>query len=287
MTTKYFRGLFVFSFSALLACFLLSFTVPAVAHDNSSSHDVYRGMGDGFRALMSKDGYGRSVFTLYVNLDVTITNESRKSATDKLVEKLGTAFIVHDKFLLTNKHVADVSAIKKEYTKRIDKLYSALVPSQKVTLRFTESYKAIDSSNVTFLVSLIKMSDSIDAALFQFTKTDLSRKSFIIQNESESLFSPVAVPGSPLGITNMVAYGQMARAELADDCGDKKQGYLLFMSSVNPGNSGGPLYNLETDKVNGIVTSYLGTSEHNSMISCAVPSSLLIKFLDENLPPRK
>lgn len=258
----------------------------ATAHDNPSSHEAYKGMGDGFRALMSKSGYGRSVFTLYVNLDVIITNESGKNATDNLVEKLGTAFIVRGK-LLTNKHVADVSDIKKEYVKRINKLYSDLNPPQKVTLHFLESYKAVDSSNVTFLVSLVKMSDSIDAALFQFEKPDPFRKSFILQDESEGLFSPVATPGSPLGISNMVGFGYNARAELYDECGDNKEKYLLFMASLNPGNSGGPLYNLETDKVNGITTGYLGTKDHNSMISCAVPASLLIKFLDENLSSRK
>lgn len=283
MTIKYFCSHLRFFF----LCLLVAFSMIATAHDNPSSHDVYKGMGDGYRALMSKKGYGRSVFTLYVNLDVTITNESGKNATDNLVGKLGTAFIVRDK-LLTNKHLADVSDIKKEYAKRINKLYSDLNPPQKVTLRFTESYKAVDSSDVTFLVSLVKMSDSIDATLFQFEKPDPSRKSFILEDESESLFSPVAVPGSPLGISKMIGFGHIARVELYDECGDNKEQYLLFMSSLNPGNSGGPLYNLETDKVNGMVTAFLTTKNGgNSMISCATPASALIKFLDENLPSRK
>lgn len=287
MTNKYlrehFRGTFVF----FIVCLLFAYCLPANAHDNPASHAMLKAWGDSSRALMSKEGYGRSFFTLYTNLEVTVTNESGKSVTQQLVEKLGTSFIVGGNFLLTNKHVADVDNIKKEYTEKINKVYSTLVPPQNVTLQFTESYKAVDSSNITFVVSLVKISDSIDAALFRFDKKlNPPRKSFALQDESESLFSPVAVPGSPLGISDVIGFGHIARAKLYE-CGDEKQEYLLFISSINPGNSGGPLYNLETDKVNGMVTMFLTPNVGNNSISCAVPASLLMKFLDENLPSRK
>lgn len=282
MTNTYFRG-----FSALLACFLLVFITPTAAHDNLSSHNVFKGMGDGYRALMSKDGYGRSFFTLYVNLDVTITNESGKSTTENLVEKLGTAFYTNG-VLLTNRHVTDVAKRKKEYTKKVHALYSALSPPQTVSLRFSKSYKAVDSSGVTFLVSLPVSSDTIDAALFRFQTEPVSPpKSFILQDENEVSFSPVAALGSPFDISNMLVTGNIARDKLYQCGDDKTREYLLFMSSINPGNSGGPLYNLETDKVNGMVTATLGENGNNSMISCAVPASALIKFLNENLLLRK
>ncbi len=283
MTTKYFCGI-----SALFLAILLAFTISATAHDDVNSHNIFKGMGDASRALMSKEGYGRSVFTLYVNLDVTIINESGKKAKQEIAGKIGTAFIVRDDgFLLTNNHVIDAGKMRKEYSKKVRELYSTLAPPQRVTLRFKESYKAVDSSGVTFLVSVFKQSDSIDAAILRFEKIDPSRKVFILEDESESLFSPIAVPGSPLGIPNMIGFGHIARAALDSACGDNKEEYLLFMSSLNPGNSGGPLYNLETDKVNGMVTAYLLSNGGNSMISCAVPASSLIKFLDKNLPPRK
>lgn len=288
MTNKYFRDISVFFLPALLICLLFSFCTLANAHNDTNSHKVFKGMGDASRALMSKEGYGRSVFTLYVSLDATITNESGKNATENLVEKLGTAFIVRDDgFLLTNRHVADVSKIKKEFSEKLQALYSALSPPQKVDLHFTESYKAVDSSGITFLVSVVKISDSIDAAIFQFQQTPaLRRKSFALEDESEGLFSPVAVLGSPLGISNVIGFGHIARTKLYG-CGDEKQEYLLFISPLNPGNSGGPLYNLETDKVSGMVTAYIVSNKGNSLISCAVPASLLIKFLNENLPPEK
>jgi S1-C subfamily serine protease len=286
MTTKY-PYKYSYRISAFFLALLLAFSIPAAAHDSLSSHSVFKGMGDGYRALMSKDGYGRSFFTLYVNLDVTITNESGKSTTENLVEKLGTAFYTNG-VLLTNSHVTDVTKRKKEYIEKTHALYSALSPPQTVSLRFNKSYKAVDSNGVTFLVSLPVRSDTIDAALFRFqTEPASPPKSFILQDESEVSFSPIAALGSPFDISNMLVTGNIARDKLYHCVNDKTQEYLLFMSSINPGNSGGPLYNLETDKVNGMVTAALEENGNNSMISCAVPASALIKFLNENLPPRK
>lgn len=286
MTTKYLGKSFC-GISAFFLALLFVFGIPAVAHDNSSSHNVFKGIGDGYRALMSKEGYGRSLFTLYVSLDVTTTNESGKSTTEQIVGKLGTAFYVKG-FLMTNNHVVDVAKKREEYSKAVHKLYAALSPPQTVRLQFAESYKAVDSSGVMFLVSPPIRSDSIDAALFQFKVAPMvPPKTFILQDEHEVSFSPVAVLGSPLDISNMLAPGNIARAKLYQCTEDEKQDYLLFMSSVNPGNSGGPLYNLETDKVNGMVTAYLLNGEENSSISCAVPASALIKFVNENLPQKK
>lgn len=291
MTTKYpgksFCGISAFSLPALFTCLLLALSTPVAAHDNLSSHNVFKGMGDAYRALMSKDGYGRSFFTVYVNLDVTTTNESGKSTTQGLVEKLGTAFYTQE-VLLTNKHVTDVTSRKKEYSKKVHALYAALDPPQRVDLHFTESYKAVDSSGVTFLVSPPVRSDAIDAAFFRFqTEPASPPKSFVLQNEDEVSFSPVAALGSPFDISNMLVTGNIARDKLFQCGDDEKGGYLLFMSSINPGNSGGPLYNLETDKVNGMVTATIQENGNNSMISCAVPASALIKFLNENLSPIK
>jgi S1-C subfamily serine protease len=289
MKTKYLRGIAVFFLS-------LFFCAPTGAHDDLDSHAVFKGIGDGYRALMSKTGYGESFFTLYVYLDVVITNETGTKAKQNVVQKLGTTFIPDcngcgGNFLLTNNHVADVNEFKKETIKEIHDQYEALNPPQKVNLHFSKTYRAVDSSGVTFLVSLVKKSDSIDAALFRFEKEpNPPRKSFILQDEHEVSFSPVGVIGSPLKRSNMLVPGNIARAGLSRCSGDKKQEYLLFMSSINPGNSGGPLYNFETDKVNGMVTAFLTSGENgerNSMISCAVPASALIRFLKENVPPKK
>lgn len=285
MKTQYLRGLAVFFL-------LVLFCMPVAAHEDLNSHRIYKGMGDGFRALMSKDGYGGSLFTLYVHLDVKITNEMGKSKTENLVVQLGTAFIpdcngCQGRFLLTNNHVADVSKRKDEFAKEAHALYSKLNPPQSVTLHFTEKYKVIDFQGITFLVSLVKRVESPDAALFQFENIlSPRRKSFSLQDEGEVSFSPVAVPGSPLDIPNTLGYGHIAR-DVLFGCGDKNQNYLLFYGTINPGNSGGPLYNLETDKVNGMVTAYLSNDNNNSLISCAVPASALIKFLNENVPLKK
>lgn len=286
MTIKY-PGKSFCGIPALFLALLLTFSFSANAHNDANSHSVFKGMGDGYRALMSKDGYGRSFFTLYVNLDVTVTNESGKKAAQNLVEKLGTAFYTQG-VLLTNRHVTDVASRKKEYAKKVHALYAALDPPQRVDLRFAESYKAVDSSGVTFLVSLPVRSDTIDAAIFRFQTEPVSPpKSFVLQSEDGVSFSPIAALGSPFDISNMLVTGNIARDKLYHCSDDKAQEYLLFMSSINPGNSGGPLYNLETDRVSGMVTAYIEENGNNSMISCAVPASALIKFVNENLPSQK
>lgn len=283
MKIKHLVGFSAFFLSITLAVI----PVTASAHSDPFSHDVFRGIGNGYRALMSKDGYGRSTFTLYVSLQATVTNESGRSAENELLTKLGTAFIIRsDGYLLTNHHVADVDEIKKKYSEKMTAFYESLSPPQKISIRFVEKYKAVDSSHISFPVALVAKSDSIDAAIFRFSDGYAQlRKAFILEDESRSLFSPVAVPGSPLGISNVVGYGQMARAELYE-CGSDGREYLLFISQINPGNSGGPLYNLETDKVNGMVTAFLKSDANNS-ISCAVPASLLIPFINKTLPPRR
>lgn len=282
MKVKIFRGIAAF----LLSIFLFGFSPAASAHNDPASHDVFRGVGNGLRALMHKDGYGRSHFTLYTDVFATVTNESGKSATNKLVAKLGTAFMIRsDGYMLTSAHVVEIEHNKKEYAQKITALYSALSPPQRVSISFTEKYTAVDMNRVSFPVFLVKKSGLIDAAIFRFENGRAQlRKSFLLEDENKSTFSPVVVPGSPLGISNVLGFGHIARTELYE-CGENKQGYLLFISPINPGNSGGPLYNLETDKVNGMVTAFLKSDANNS-ISCAVPSSALIPFVNENLPPR-
>jgi S1-C subfamily serine protease len=287
MKISYVRTISVF----FLSLTLFVFNIPASAHNNPSSHNVFKGMGDGYRAVMSKrKGMGGSVFTLYVELNAVIANGTSESASKNLVTKLGTAFIPYCKgcdgrFLLTNRHVADINKVKKEYD---EKIHDLLNFPPEVTLDVKETYKAVDSSGVTFLVSLMSISDSIDAALFRFdTEPNPPRKSFILQDENEISFSPVGVLGSPLEISNMLGTGNIARVKTHECTGDEKQEYLVITAPLNPGNSGGPIYNFESDKVNGMATLYLTSNGGNSLISCGVPASLLIKFLDENLSPRK
>ncbi|MBI2120319.1 MAG: trypsin-like peptidase domain-containing protein [Parcubacteria group bacterium] len=135
---------------------------------------------------------------------------------------------------------------------------------------------------------LVNLSDSTDVALFRFQKKSLThRKSFPLEDADQNSFSLIAAPGSPLGIDNTLGGGHIARTALYYNCDDEHRGYILsVMPSVNPGNSGGPFFNLETDKVNGMVTAIRTGGVNNSM-ACIIPASALIKFLEETRPLRK
>ncbi len=250
-------------------------------------HKVLKAIGDAHRALMDKNGSGKFSFTLYTIPNSVVTageSGKNKGKVTELGWKQGTAFIpqcelCNGRYLLTNKHVTDSNKIKKEATDAIGNLVN-FPPG--VTLHLGESYKAVDVSGITFLVFVVAVSTTDDIALLRFDKKiSPMREGFVLQDESEISFSLLGLSGSPFGISDTLRTGSAMKVGL-NDCNDPGHKYFLVDMFISSGNSGGALYNFESDKVNGMIARGDSTG-----IACGVPASALIKFLKETLPLRK
>jgi S1-C subfamily serine protease len=270
------------------------FSTPAEAHNDFTSHQILKGIGDAHRALMDlKNGMGRSVFTLYAMPNSTVSVLGSKNSGVKEIDgKFGTAFIpacefCNGRYLLTNKHVSDLSDIKQKHKEHLAEI---IVFPPEIHFELKEGYKAVDPEGVSFGVSLVAVSATDDIALFRFDNPpNPPRKSFIFQDETDidTDFSYIGIVGSPSGISDTLRTGTRARNELDDCGGDEGREYLMVTALTSPGNSGGFVYNFETDKVNGMVMGALTFDGVKTGLACAVPASVIIKFLQETLPLRK
>lgn len=280
MTTKRFCGTTIF-----LAFFLCFFPLSVDAHLGYTPHGVVEAIDQAKREFMAE--YGQSIFTLHATLYATVSKKEGQRKTINAGGFVGTAFVIReDGYLLTVAHMQDWTEGKASFIKAMKNIYDALPIPEEVSIEFNAEYYIVNPEGQKFFVDVIAKDVDHDLALLSLKKNDgVSLKAFVLGDYEKHPYGTVVVVGAPIGISDMLVDGVLARTSL-HDCDDFKGNYLLFMSPINPGNSGGPMALLETSEVIGIVEAIVLRETGSTSISCGVPSSEIKRFLDAKLPPR-
>jgi serine protease Do len=169
---------------------------------------------------------------------------------------IGSGFIIsHDGYVLTNAHVvADASDILVSLTDRRE-----------------------------FPAKVIGVDKGSDVALLKISAANLP----VVRFGSSSQLRPgqwaIAI-GSPFGFENSVTAGVISATgrQLPDESGHAFVPYIQTDAAVNPGNSGGPLFNLDGQVVGINSQIYSRTGGYMGM-SFAVPIDLALNIKDQLL----
>ena len=125
--------------------------------------------------------------------------------------------------------------------------------------------------------SVIGADPLTDLAVVKINAADLVASPWGDSDELE-VGEPVWAVGSPFGLARSVTFGIISAKGRSGLNGNIHQRFLQTDAAVNPGNSGGPLFNAE-GKIVGINTAIVGTSYRG--ISFAIPSSMARKIYEE------
>jgi serine protease Do len=169
---------------------------------------------------------------------------------------IGSGFIItHDGYVLTNAHVvADASDVLVSLTDRRE-----------------------------FAAKVIGVDKGSDVALLKIAATNLPTVRFGNSSQLRPGQWAIAI-GSPFGFDNSVTAGVISATgrPLPDDSGHSFVPYIQTDAAVNPGNSGGPLFNLDGQVIGINSQIYSRTGGYMGM-SFAVPIDLALNVKDQLL----
>ena len=171
---------------------------------------------------------------------------------------LGTGFFVDHKgstYLITNFHV----------------IAGAVTGNALITVRFPES---INPRNDCFNVDLVGVDPLNDVALLD-VQFDVPRGAATLQLEDLSTIrggQQVVAVGNPHGMNFNCITGYIANTNYRDS--DMTMSKILCSLSAAPGNSGGPVVNVSTEKVIGIATAIFDPSYMQSHTICTTADSI-------------
>jgi len=176
-----------------------------------------------------------------------------RSAREFHVRTLGSGFIIsRDGYILTNAHVVE--------------------SAQDIVVYLTDKRQ--------FKAKLVGVDTRTDIALLKVEATELP-VAVIGDPETLEVGDWVVAIGAPFGFTNTVTQGIVSAKGRALPDG----GYVSFIQTdvpVNPGNSGGPLFNLKGEVV-GINSLIFSRTGGYMGLSFAIPIDLAMKVKDELL----
>jgi len=275
-------------FLAIVA-FLFTCTVFAVPPPPANVAEHIRTQNELFKWVREKVA-DPSVYKVTNHPILTITLKAKKNdpSAVKTIRcpygTIGTAFTVTDDgYAITAAHVVDgsdgsekcLADVQKQFVK--DKL-----DVKAFDWKFTYEYAVINGVGKKFEAKLIASlpTDEDDLALIriadgkgEFTALQISSASYL----SDEM---IAVIGSPIGISDIVVFGKIARHELHKD-------KLLVIAPIYPGNSGGPVMTLHDRKIVGMVDIVLIARGSIAEIGGLIPAEKIRVFLEKELPGRK
>ena len=162
----------------------------------------------------------------------------------------GSGVIMDDKgYILTNRHV--------------------VINAEKIQVRLADSRRfdawLVGEDALTDLAVLKIEADNMTAATWG-------------DSDELSVGSMVWAVGSPFGLVNSITFGILSGKHRASRIGKHHQDFLQTDAAVNPGNSGGPLVDIE-GRVIGINTAIVGEAYQG--VSFAVPSRVAKRVYNE------
>ena len=164
---------------------------------------------------------------------------------------LGSGFIVDKEgYIVTNNHVID----------RAEKIY--------ITLNNEQNYEA----------TLVGKDEKTDIALIKINpKTDLQP---VIFGNSDNIRVGdwILAIGNPFGLGSSVTAGIISAKSRDIDSGSYND-FIQTDASINQGNSGGPMFNMNGEVI-GMNTSIFSTTGNSMGISFATPSNIIVWIVD-------
>ncbi len=181
--------------------------------------------------------------TLYLTPGAQNKSTPRQTAVAQISETAGTGVITDARngYILTNNHVIEGAT------------------SLKVTIANGESYDAV----------AVGADAQTDLAVIRISAAGLSQ-AVLGDSASLKVGDYVVAIGTPYGLGKSVTFGIVSALDRSGLGLDSEEGFIQTDASLNPGNSGGALVDLE-GKVVGINTAILGPSGANIGIGFAVP----------------
>jgi serine protease Do len=169
---------------------------------------------------------------------------------------LGSGFIIHPSgYVLTNEHV-----ISGEYQISITQFRRGATELERV--QFSK-------------VRIVAFDSRLDLALLKIEDAGTTAFPFVPIGDSDTLTEGQTVfnIGSPLGLDRSVSQGIIAQKNRPLD----GQLYIQTTAQVNPGNSGGPLFNLRGEVIG--ITNMKAMMIGIEGLNFAIPSSIIKSFL--------
>ena len=190
--------------------------------------------------------------TFIVDIDKGFTTEG-------LTHEIGSGFfITKDGYALTNAHVID-SEVNSDYKGKSN-----------MTVKLTQdNYSPRDARVVGY-------DPLVDIALIKVDDVEVSHVFSIKSSKDVVAGDEITVIGSPIGLINTVTSGIISSKERTGFSEVTDVGSIFQMdASVNPGNSGGPMLNTNSEVIGVVVAKILGVEN----INFAIPSDTVLSVL--------
>jgi S1-C subfamily serine protease len=220
-----------------------------------------------------------SIFPMKVTLSVSFKDPAKQIPLSSVENSCGLfgsggTFVVNEKLdLLTVKHNLHNKA--KACEKAIElEIKTKKLPLSLDDLSIVSSYFIITPNNEDRVIEVVKESQNKDLALMRIRDTrDLVLRQLPLSNKTSVMGEEIVIVGTPIGIKNAASYGYIARDTLAEE-------KILFGAAAYPGNSGGPLIDLEKTSAFGIVTDAMSAGNGQLLdYGVAIPAWEIKDFL--------
>lgn len=197
-----------------------------------------------------------------VNTVVGVSNEKRTTGTLYQTVSTGSGVIFHrdgnNYYVITNEHVIN--------------------GADRVSL--------VMEGNGRIIATVIGYDKTLDLALLSFYSNNSFNFASFMDSNTLKQGDIVLAMGNPLGytfyrsVTMGIVSGLSRTISVQSSDGNSyswKDGVIQHDAAISPGNSGGPLFNLEGDIVG--INNAMSVEEHATNIGFAIPSNTVIEFI--------
>ena len=195
-------------------------------------------------------------------LQKVFTVKSRNYSTN--IQENGTCFCISPNYFLTCAHVI------MKYDKNID---PNIKPKDNIEISLNKEGRSNDAQLIDFdgVNDLALIRSDIDCETFSFDITPTIGKD-------------IFTVGSPHGFQDNVNFGNISSTNRSIFSHNGAPEYMFVDMSILPGNSGGPVINMNDGKVLGLITAIISEAGGDKSVglNAALDSSHLISFLSKN-----
>ena len=131
-----------------------------------------------------------------------------------------------------------------------------------------------------YSATLIGTDPRTDIALLKINSNDIFMATKIGNSDDVRVGEWVVAMGSPFGLRNTMTAGIISGKNRRFNIGGYHNSFIQIDVTVNPGNSGGPLFNLEGELI-GINTMIIVNNHLNSNIGFAIPINTAMFIVNE------